>query len=147
MPFWSLDITAGKFHCSVCYVDAFCSSDECLFDSKSRTHAHAHDPVNQSSVLFQANTNSIFLYDIDVNTIKQAGQVLLLILFLFTLLSFLAHITFAFRYRYSWHRLSTGVKNSISTELSHISSFPLDSVPVSYLCFSAVRHVRRYFCK
>jgi hypothetical protein len=39
MPCWSLDITSGKFHSSVCYINESCSIDECLFDSKWTTRA------------------------------------------------------------------------------------------------------------
>ncbi len=49
-------------------------------------------------------------YDIDVYTVKQADQAILIIIFGLTLCSFIAHIIFGFRYRYSWHRLSIGVR-------------------------------------
>ncbi len=53
-------------------------------------------------------------YDIDAYTIKLADQSILMIIFGLTLFSFLSHIIFAFRYRYSWHRLSISVKDFIS---------------------------------
>lgn len=54
----------------------------------------------------------ISVYSIDVYTIKYADQVILIVVFTLTLLAFLAHILFALRYRYAWHRLSTGVNAS-----------------------------------
>ena len=50
-------------------------------------------------------------YDIDAYMIKKVDQSILMILFGFTFLSFLGHILFAFRYRYTWHRISIFVNN------------------------------------
>ncbi|CAF3846779.1 unnamed protein product [Rotaria magnacalcarata] len=55
------------------------------------------------------DTDSTAFYNIDVYTTKQADQVILITIFGLTLFSFLAHIIFSLRYRYSWHRLSIGI--------------------------------------
>jgi hypothetical protein len=49
-------------------------------------------------------------YDIDAYVTKQADQSILMIIFILTLFTFIAHIIFALRYRYSWQRFSNGVK-------------------------------------
>jgi hypothetical protein len=48
-------------------------------------------------------------YDIDAYTIKLADQSILMIIFSLTLFTFIVHIIFRLRYRYSWHRISSGV--------------------------------------
>ncbi|UJR34004.1 hypothetical protein I4U23_021418 [Adineta vaga] len=66
--------------------------------------------VDSSSNLSQTTSADLTIfYDIDVYTIKQADQAILIMIFILTFCSLFAHILFAFRYRYSWHRLSTGV--------------------------------------
>ncbi|CAF0763657.1 unnamed protein product [Adineta ricciae] len=66
--------------------------------------------VDSSSNLSQTNNADLTIfYDINVYTIKQADQGILITIFLLTFCSLFAHIIFAFRYRYSWHRLSTVV--------------------------------------
>jgi hypothetical protein len=65
-------------------------------------------------LFFQNGADSSSFYDIDVYTIKQTDQAILMIIFILTLFSFVAHVIFNFRYRYSWHRLSIGVKDLIS---------------------------------
>jgi len=45
-------------------------------------------------------------YDIDAYTIKLADQSILMIIFGLTLFTYLTHIIFRLRYRYSWHRIS-----------------------------------------
>lgn len=59
--------------------------------------------------VFKDPVHSTSFYAIDSHLIKQAAQTILLVIFCLTFLSFLAHIVYAFRYRYSWHRLSTSV--------------------------------------
>ncbi|CAF2333178.1 unnamed protein product [Rotaria sp. Silwood2] len=76
------------------------------------------------------DTDSTAFYDIDVYTIKQADQAILIIIFGLTLFSFLAHIIFGFRYRYSWHRLSIGV-----AFLCTIYAFALFGVSVVVACW------------
>ncbi len=51
-------------------------------------------------------------YDIDAYTIKLANQSILMIIFSLTLFTFLVHIIFRLRYRYSWHRISSGVNEN-----------------------------------
>ncbi|CAF0726426.1 unnamed protein product [Rotaria sordida] len=77
-----------------------------------------------------SDADSTAFYDIDVYTVKQADQAILMIIFGLTLFSFLAHIIFSFRYRYSWHRLSIGVAS-----LCIIYAFALFGVSVVVACW------------
>jgi hypothetical protein len=88
-------------------------------------------------------------YDIDVYTVKQADQAILIIIFGLTLCSFIAHIIFGFRYRYSWHRLSIGVRKIYLVFLLHTNrhlSF-LGSFLMCYLCLRFSWCVSSCYCK
>jgi hypothetical protein len=61
---------------------------------------------------FPSNANIMAFYDIDAYKIKLADQSILMIIFGLTLFTFLAHIIFRLRYRYSWHRISIGVNSN-----------------------------------
>jgi hypothetical protein len=50
-------------------------------------------------------------YEIDAYTVKLADQAILMIVFGLTFITFLLHVVFDFRYRYSWHRISVGVND------------------------------------
>ena len=68
-------------------------------------------------LLFQVNADPKSFYDIDAFTVKLADQSILMIIFGLTLISFLVHIIFRFRYRYSWHRISIAVDHFCSWRL------------------------------
>ncbi|CAF0729958.1 unnamed protein product [Adineta steineri] len=92
--------------------------------------------INSYPNLIQHNTTQTnnadltIFYDIDVYTIKQAYQTIFILIFCLTLCSFVAHIIFSFRYRYSWHRLSIGV-----AFLCVIYAFALVGVSVLVACW------------
>ncbi len=99
-------------------------------------------------ILFQNDADSSSVYDIDIDTIKQADQAIFMIIFVLTVFSFLAHVIFAFRYRYSWHRLSISVKYFISfyyflMDICHV----LDSFLMCYLCIGSIRYISSSCCK
>jgi hypothetical protein len=59
---------------------------------------------------FQGNADVMSFYDIDAYVTKQADQGILMVIFILTLFTFIAHIIFGLRYRFSWQRFSNGVK-------------------------------------
>ncbi|CAF3715887.1 unnamed protein product [Rotaria socialis] len=81
----------------------------CLTSTGYTQLADSHSNIIKYNVTPAYGIDSTAFYDIDVYTTKQADQVILIIIFGLTLFSFLAHIIFSLRYRYSWHRLSIGV--------------------------------------
>lgn len=79
-------------------------------------------------------------YDIDAYMIKKVDQALLMIIFGFTFLSFVGHILFAFRYRYTWHRISIFVNNHRHSSFHQIL-FDLDWLFMCHICLCSFSHI------
>ncbi|CAF0895108.1 unnamed protein product [Adineta ricciae] len=69
-------------------------------------------------------------YDIDAFAIKQADQAILMIIFILTAITFIFHVLFNIRYRYSWHRFSTAI-----AFLCIIYAFALCGVSIVVACW------------
>ncbi|CAF4322652.1 unnamed protein product [Adineta steineri] len=69
----------------------------------------SYSNIIKYNITLTSNTDSTSFYDIDTYIIKQADQAILIIIFILTLITFLGHIIFSLRYRYSWHRFSNTV--------------------------------------
>jgi hypothetical protein len=88
-------------------------------------------------VAFQNTIVSILIHDIDTYMINRVAHIVLISISILTLLSFVAHIVFSFRYRYSWHRLSTGVTYSCTCRCSRFNLCVNCSIDRSLSCVSS----------
>ncbi|CAF1447382.1 unnamed protein product [Adineta steineri] len=90
----------------------------------------SYSNIIKYNITLTSNADSTSFYDIDTYIIKQADQAILIIIFILTLITFLSHIIFSLRYRYSWHRFS----NTIAF-LCIIYAFALCGVSVVVACW------------